>query len=36
MLAVALGQRPAGEPADPEIRQIEGWILGQQQPPPAQ
>jgi hypothetical protein len=36
MLEVALGQRPAGEPADPEIRQIEGWILGQRQPPSAQ
>jgi hypothetical protein len=35
MLDVALGQRPAGEPADPEIRQIEGWILGQQPPPSA-
>jgi hypothetical protein len=30
MLGVVLGRRPAGEPADPEIRRIEGWILGQE------
>jgi hypothetical protein len=35
MLEVALGRRPAGEPADSEIRRIEGWILGQQEPPSA-
>ena len=34
MLGVVQGRRPAGEPGDPEIRQIEGWILGQD-PPPA-
>lgn len=32
-LGVVLGQRPAGEPADPEVRAIEGWILGQEAPP---
>ncbi len=30
MLNVALGQRPPGDPADHEVRLIEGWILGQQ------
>ncbi len=30
MLDVVLGHRPAGEPVDPLIRRIEGWILGQQ------
>jgi len=34
MLNVALGHRPAEAPADPEIRRVEGWILGQE-PPPA-
>ena len=34
LLNVVLGGRPAVEPADPEIREIEGWILGQE-PPPA-
>lgn len=29
MIDVALGARRAGEPANPAIRQIEGWILGQ-------
>lgn len=29
MLNVILGQRPAGPPADPALRRIEGWILGQ-------
>lgn len=28
MLNVALGYRPPGDPHAPEIRQIEGWILG--------
>jgi hypothetical protein len=28
MLNVVLGQRAPGEPADPVVRQIEGWILG--------
>lgn len=32
MLNVALGHRPAGEPDDPEIRAVEGWILGQEPP----
>jgi hypothetical protein len=30
MLEVVLGRRPAGEPDDPAVRRIEGWILGQQ------
>jgi hypothetical protein len=30
MLNVALGQRAPGEPDDPAVRRIEGWILGQQ------
>ncbi len=30
MLGAVLGRHPAGEPADPEIRRIEGWILGQE------
>jgi hypothetical protein len=29
MLNVVLGKRPAGEPEDPEVRKVEGWILGQ-------
>lgn len=29
MLNVVLGNRPAGEPDDPVLRHIEGWILGQ-------
>jgi hypothetical protein len=29
MLNVVLGYRPAGEPDDPVVRRIEGWILGQ-------
>jgi hypothetical protein len=29
MLNVVLGQRPSGEPDDPLVRRIEGWILGQ-------
>ena len=29
MLNVVLGRRPSGEPDDPVIRRIEGWILGQ-------
>lgn len=32
MLSVLLGQRSVGEPLDQDIRQIEGWILGQQLP----
>jgi hypothetical protein len=30
MLNVVAGRRAAGEPADPELRRIEGWILGQE------
>jgi len=30
MLKVCLGQRSTGEPNDPVIRNIEGWILGRQ------
>jgi hypothetical protein len=30
MLNIVLGCRPPGEPLDPLIRQIEGWILGQE------
>jgi hypothetical protein len=29
MLNVMLGHRPSGEPDDPVVRRIEGWILGQ-------
>jgi hypothetical protein len=29
MLNVVLGRRPSGEPDDPLVRRIEGWILGQ-------
>jgi hypothetical protein len=29
MLNVVLGRRPSGEPDDPVVRRIEGWILGQ-------
>jgi hypothetical protein len=29
MLNVVLGRRPPGEPDDPSVRRIEGWILGQ-------
>lgn len=29
MLNVIFGQRPAGWPADPALRRVEGWILGQ-------
>ena len=29
MLNVVLGRRPPGEPDDPLMRRIEGWILGQ-------
>lgn len=29
MLNVTLGRRPAGEVADPQVRRVEGWILGQ-------
>lgn len=28
MLNVVLGRRPSGEPDDPEIRSVEGWMLG--------
>jgi hypothetical protein len=28
MLGVVLGRHPAGEPEDPEVRAVEGWILG--------
>jgi len=30
MLNVVLGGRPTGEPSDPAVRQLEGWILGQE------
>lgn len=30
MLLVVLGLRLPGEPADPEVRAVEGWILGQE------
>lgn len=30
MLLVVLGHRAAGEPADAEVRSVEGWILGQE------
>ena len=33
MLLVALGHRAPGEPADPEVRAVEGWILGQEEGP---
>ncbi len=36
MLNVVLGGRPAGAPEDPEIRRIEGWILGQAALAPGQ
>jgi hypothetical protein len=29
MLNVVLGRLPCGEPDDPVVRRIEGWILGQ-------
>jgi hypothetical protein len=29
MLGVVLERHPPGEPADAEIRAVEGWILGQ-------
>jgi len=29
MLNVVLGRRPSGEPDDPLVRRLEGWILGQ-------
>jgi hypothetical protein len=29
-LNVMLGRRPAGEPADEELRRVEGWIFGQE------
>jgi hypothetical protein len=29
MVQVVLGQRQVGEPEDPEVRAIEGWIFGQ-------
>jgi hypothetical protein len=29
MLNIVLGRRPSGEPDDPIVRRIEGWILGQ-------
>jgi hypothetical protein len=37
MLNVVLGRRPTGEPGDPAISRIEGWILGQsaETTPPA-
>ena len=33
MVNVALGRRRPGPPCDPEIRRIEGWILGQEARP---
>jgi len=35
MLQVVAGLRAAGEPADPEVRRIEGWILGQRPAEPG-
>jgi hypothetical protein len=35
MLNVALGLRPPGDPAEHNLRRIEGWILGQQLDAPA-
>ena len=32
LVNVLRGRRPPGEPADPEVRRIEGWILGQAAP----
>jgi hypothetical protein len=32
MLNVVAGRRPPGEPADPRVRAVEGWILGQATP----
>lgn len=32
MVAVVRGERPAGAPAEPDVRRIEGWILGQREP----
>lgn len=32
LLNVLAGERPPGEPSDPEIRRVEGWILGQAAP----
>jgi len=29
LLNIVLGRRPPGDPTDPAIRHIEGWILGQ-------
>ncbi len=29
LLNIVLGRRPAGDPTDPAIRRVEGWILGQ-------
>jgi hypothetical protein len=29
MLNVVRGARPSGEPDDPVVHRIEGWILGQ-------
>ena len=33
MLEVVLGRRSSGEPDDPVVRRIEGWILGQRSAP---
>jgi len=30
MLNVCLGERATGEPDEPAIREIEGWILGRE------
>ena len=30
MLGVVRGRRCSGEPDDPVVRRVEGWILGQQ------
>jgi hypothetical protein len=29
LINVVRGARPSGEPEDPVVRRIEGWILGQ-------
>jgi hypothetical protein len=35
MLDVVMGGRPSGEPDDPIVHSLEGWILGQASEVPA-
>ena len=35
MLEVILGHRPDGAPNEPDIRTLEGWILGQEDSSPG-